>query len=42
VTLLAVCGVTHREASDIFVVTIVGALLALAAVIVLGSNFGSF
>jgi hypothetical protein len=33
VTLLAVCGL---------VVAIVGALLALAAVIVLGSIFGSF
>lgn len=43
VTLLAVCGVTHRDScADIFVVAIVGALLALAAVIVLGSNFGSF
>src|SRR5215510_4481025 len=38
VTLLAVCGVTHRDSyKDIFVVAIVGALLALAAVIVLGS-----
>src|SRR5262245_17809139 len=43
VTLLAVCGVTHRDSyKDIFVVAIVGALLALAAVIVLGSMFGSF
>ena len=43
VTLLAVCGVTHRDScADIFVVAIVDALLALAAVIVLGSNFGSF
>src|SRR6478672_10344427 len=43
VTLLAVCGVTHRDSyKDIFVVAIVGALLALAAVIVLGSIFGSF
>jgi H+/gluconate symporter-like permease len=43
VTLLAVCGSTHREAYfDLFMVAIVGALLALAAVIVLGSVFGSF
>ena len=43
VTLLAVCGVTHRESYfDIFMVAIVGALIALAAVIVLGSAIGSF
>ena len=43
VTLLAVCGVTHRDSyKDIFVVAIVGALLALAAIIVLGSIFGTF
>jgi H+/gluconate symporter-like permease len=43
VTLLAVCGVTHRDSyKDIFVVAIVGALIALAAVVVLGSIFGSF
>ena len=43
VTLLAVCGVTHREGYlDIFMVAIVGALIALAAVVTLGSTFGSF
>ena len=43
VTLLAVCGVTHRDSyKDIFVVAIVGALFALTAVIVLGSIFGTF
>ncbi len=43
VTLLAVCGVTHRESyADLFVVAIVGAIIALAAVIALGSAFGSF
>jgi H+/gluconate symporter-like permease len=43
VTLLAVCGVTHRESYfDIFMVAIVGALIALAVVIVLGSALGSF
>jgi H+/gluconate symporter-like permease len=43
VTLLAVCGSTHRESYiDIVMVAIVGALVALAAVIALGSVFGSF
>lgn len=43
VTLLAVCGATHKQSYfDIVMVGIVGALLALAAVIVLGSAFGSF
>jgi len=41
--LLAVCGATHRESYlDIVMVAIVGAIVALAAVIVLGSVFGSF
>jgi H+/gluconate symporter-like permease len=43
VTLLAVCGSTHRESYlDIVMVGIVSAILALAAVIALGSVFGSF
>ncbi len=43
VTLLAVCGSTHRESYfDIVMVAIVGAILALAAVIILGTVFGSF
>ena len=43
VTLLAVCGTTHRESyRDIVMVAIVGAIVALVAVIVLGSAFGSF
>jgi H+/gluconate symporter-like permease len=43
VTLLAICGSTHRESYfDIVMVGIVGAILALAAVIVLGTMFGSF
>ena len=43
VTLLAVCGCTHRESYiDIVMAAIVGALIALAAVIALGSLFGSF
>jgi H+/gluconate symporter-like permease len=43
VTLLAVCGSTHRESYlDIVMVGIVSALIALVAVIVLGSTLGSF
>ena len=43
VTLLAVCGATHKQSYfDIVMVGIVSALLALAVVIVLGTTFGSF
>ncbi|MBR0682696.1 GntP family permease [Roseomonas eburnea] len=43
VTLLAVCGCTHKTSYiDIVMACIVSALLALAAVIVLGSVVGSF
>lgn len=43
VTLLAVCGVTHKEGYlDIVMAGIVGALLALVTVIILGSVAGSF
>ena len=43
VTLLAVCGATHRESYfDIVMVAIVGALVALVVVIALGTAFGSF
>lgn len=43
VTLLAVCGSTHRESYlDIVMVSIVSGLLALVAVIILGGAFGSF
>ena len=43
VTLLAVCGATHRESYfDIVMVGIVNAILALVTVIVLGTAFGSF
>ena len=43
VTLLAVCGSTHAKSYfDIVMVGIVGALLALVAVIALGSLLGSF
>ena len=43
VTLLAVCGSTHRESYfDIVIVGIVGAIVALVAVILFGTAFGSF
>jgi H+/gluconate symporter-like permease len=43
VTLLAVCGSTHRESYfDIVMVAIAGALLSLATVIILASAIGSF
>ncbi len=43
VTLLAVCGSTHKESyRDIVMIGIIGAMLGLVAVIVLGSMFGSF
>jgi H+/gluconate symporter-like permease len=43
VTLLAVCGSTHGKSYfDIVMVGIVGAVIALVAVIGLGSTFGSF
>jgi H+/gluconate symporter-like permease len=43
VTLLAVCGCTHKESYlDIVVVAILGAILALVAVIAVGSFAGSF
>jgi len=43
VSLLAVCGSTHRESYfDMAVVGIMGPILALLAVILLGSTFGSF
>ncbi len=43
VTLLAVCGSTHRESyRDIFMVAIVGAIIALVVVIAVGSVLGTF
>jgi H+/gluconate symporter-like permease len=43
VTLLAVCGSTHKDSYlDIVMAAIVGAMIALAAVIALGSLLGSF
>jgi len=43
ITLLAICGLSHRDAyKDIFVVAVVTPLVALAVLIALGSLFGSF
>lgn len=43
ITLLAICGLSHRQSyKDIAVVAILVPVLALIAVIVLGSIFGSF
>jgi H+/gluconate symporter-like permease len=43
VTLLAVCGSTHRESyRDIFMVGVIGPAVALVAVIAIGSMTGSF
>jgi len=43
ITLLAVCGSTHgRSYFDIVMVGIAGPIIALVAVIVLGSMLGSF
>lgn len=43
VTLLAVCGATHKESYfDMVMVAIVGAIIALVGVVVLGTVFGSF
>ena len=43
VTLLAVCGSKHRESyRDIVMAAIVGPIIALVAVIALGSMLGSF
>ncbi|WP_338088392.1 GntP family permease [Nitrincola alkalilacustris] len=43
VTLLAICGLTHRQAyKDIFMVAVVFPILALVLLVVLGSVFGAF
>jgi H+/gluconate symporter-like permease len=43
VTLLSVCGSTHRESyRDIVMVGIMGPIIALVAVIAVGSKVGSF
>ena len=43
ITLLGICRLTHRESYfDIFMVSVVGPLIALAVVLLLGSTLGSF
>lgn len=43
VTLLGICGLTHREAyKDIFMVAVLFPILALVLIVVLGSLFGAF
>jgi len=43
ITLLTICGLTHREAyGDIAVVAVLIPAIALVIVIVLGTLFGSF
>lgn len=43
ISLLTICGLTHREAyGDIFVVAVLGPILSLVVVIVLGTMLGSF
>lgn len=43
ITLIGICRLTHRESYlDIFIVTVLGPLLALAAALVMGTMFGAF
>ena len=43
ITLLSICGLTHRQSYlDILVVAVVFPLVALAVVVMLGTAFGSF
>ena len=43
ITMLTICGLTHRESyKDIFAVAVVIPLLALILVIIIGTLFGSF
>ena len=43
VTLLAICGLTHREAyKDIFMVAVLFPIIALVILVLLGSVFGAF
>ncbi|MEQ1694074.1 MAG: GntP family permease, partial [Gemmatimonas sp.] len=43
ITLLSICHLTHRESYlDIFVVSIVVPLVAVVALIALGTTFGAF
>jgi H+/gluconate symporter-like permease len=43
ITMLGICRLTHREAYfDMFMVSVVGPLLALVVVLIVGTTFGSF
>lgn len=43
ITLLAICGMTHRESYfDIVMVAVVGPVISLVALVLMGSLFGSF
>jgi len=43
ISLLTICGLSHRESyADIFVVAVLGPILALVTAIILGSVFGAF
>lgn len=43
ITMLAICGLTHKDSyKDVFVTAVVMPILALVVVIVLGTMFGSF
>lgn len=43
ITLLSICGLTHRQAYlDIFVVAVLAPIAALIAVVALGTLFGAF
>ena len=43
ITLLSICGLTHRQSYlDIFVVAVAAPIVALVAVVLLGSAYGSF
>ncbi len=43
VTLLGICGLTHREAyKDIFMVAVAFPILALVLIVTLGTLFGAF
>ena len=43
ITLLTICGLTHREAyRDIFMVAVAIPILALVVLVILGSSLGSF
>ncbi|MEZ5417214.1 MAG: hypothetical protein R2708_07720 [Vicinamibacterales bacterium] len=43
ITMLGICRLTHKEAyADMFMVSVVGPLVALVAVLIVGSTFGAF